>query len=293
MLIKMMSRPLSRPDLKQIITYVNQGRASFDDEPNFIIRYNTNGTNCKEVASDFKENNTLIKQGKGRRNGVVHIVLSWHIKELHLLNDRILFDFGKKFCGLINGENSLIFCRPHYDRQATHLHIVQSASLLNSGRSTRMSKARLKEIQIEMNRYQQQQYPKLKHSLLYLPELGKNKKSTLTGIPLPEKMKQVDGSIRIMERGKISMLEQVRNQLLGIAKNNPKKEDFIKAIGVEKNLSVYYRSNSEKPTGIITQTGKKFRFKRLAIDIENVQKQVNLYELEQFNNKNIEHDLER
>ena len=287
----MLSRPLSKPDLRQLISYINQSRKSFDDEPNFIIRYNTNGTNCKEVAEDFIYNNKFIKQGKGKRNGVVHIVLSWHKKEQHLLNDAILFDFGKKFCDLINGDNSLIFLRPHYDKKAIHLHIAQSASLLGSSKSTRISKARLKEIQIEMNRYQQSKYKDLKHSLLYLPELEKQKKSTLTGIPLPTKMKEVDGSIRAKKRGQISVLETLRLQLLELAKKHPKKEDFINTIENEKDISVYFRN--DKPTGIITKTGRKFRFKRLNIDIENLPKEIRLNELERLKNRESQQTLER
>ena len=291
MLIKMMSRPLSKPDLEQLISYINQKRKTFDDEPNFIIRYNTNGKNCKEVADDFIINNTFIKQGKGKRNGVIHIVLSWHKKEQHLLNDAILFDFGKKFCDLINGDNSLIFLRPHYDKEAIHLHIAQSASLLGSQRSTRISKARLKEIQIEMNRYQQTKYKDLKHSLLYLPELEKQKKSTLTGIPLPTKMKEVDGSIRAKKRGQKSMLEILKTKLIEVAKNYPNKKDFLNALEIETEFSVYLRNN--KATGIITDTGKKFRFSRLSFEIENLQKTVRLHELERLKKRNQERYLER
>jgi len=296
MLIKMMSRPLSRPDLHQLMTYINEGRESFENEPHFILRYNTSGNTTKDIADDFERNNSLIQKGKGKRNGVVHIVMSWHTKEQHLINNVMLSDFGRKFSNLINGENSLIFCRPHYDKEAIHLHIAQSASLLNSGRSTRITKARLKEIQIEMNEYQREKHPQLKQSILYLPDLEKSRKSNL-GIPLPEAMRETNGSFRTKSREKISQLETVRNQLLTIAKKFPQKHGFIKAINREKILSVYYRGNSETPTGIITNTNKKFRFKRLALNIENLTRDVRLHELEkqQHRSRDNEHNqsLER
>jgi len=292
MLIKMMSRPLSRPDLHQLITYINQGQESFDNEPHFMIRYNTTGNSAKKVSDDFKQNNSLIKQRKGKRNGVVHIILSWHEKEHHLLDDTKLFDFGQKFCELINGDNSLIFCRPHYDKKNIHLHIAQSASLLNSGRSTRISKARLKEIQIEMNKYQKEYYKELKHSLLYLPELEKSRESSL-GIPLPDGLKEVDGSIRAKMRGTTSQLEILRNQLLKLAKKYPEKQRFLKSINSESKIAVY--SRNAKPTGIITETGKKYRFKRLALDIDNLSRVVRLHELDKIKNRDNQQDqaLER
>ncbi len=292
MLIKMMSRPLSRPALHQLMRYINEGRESFENEPHFILRYNTSGNTTKEIADDFTHNNSFIRRGKGKRNGVVHIVMSWHKKEQKLIDDSMLSDFGRKFAELINCENSLIFCRPHYDKEAIHLHIAQSASLLNSGKSTRISKARLKEIQIEMNEYQREHYPQLKHSLLYLPDLERTKESSL-GIPLPESIRETDGSIRAKMRGKVSQLETVRNQLLAIAKKYPQKQDFIKAINNEKTLSVYYRRGSDTPTGIITSTNKKFRFKRLSLNIENLTRDVRLHELEKQQNRNRDNELNK
>ncbi len=40
-----------------------------------------------------------------------------------------------------------------------------------------------------------------------------------------------------------------------------------------------YRNGADTPTGIITDTNKKFRFKRLALNIENLQRDVSLNEL--------------
>ncbi|SDR66939.1 Relaxase/Mobilisation nuclease domain-containing protein [Polaribacter sp. KT25b] len=290
MLIKMLSRSLSRPNLPQLIRYINEGKTHFDNEKNFILRHNTLGKNTKEVAEDFKQNNKFIKQGKQKRIGVQHIILSFHPKEKLFLNTEKLFGFAQKFSELMNFNSAITFGRVHFEKENIHLHFAVSASQFGNGKSRRISKQRLKEIQIDMNRYQQK-FPELKHSLLYLPELEKSKKSTLTGIPLPEKMKETDGSIRAKKRGQKSLLENIKEKLISIAKKYPKKEDFLKSIEKEEDFSVYTRNG--KPTGIITETNKKFRFTRLLIDIENLKKEVRLYELEQLKNRDQERSIEK
>ena len=283
MLLKVLSRKLSRPDLPQLIRYINQGRPSFQNEPNFIISYNTTGKTTKEVANEFKRNNDHIPKHKGR-NGVLHLMASWAKKERHLMNDDILRAFGYKIGELFNADQALMWGRPHYDKENVHLHFALSASWLDSGRSTRISRERLKEIQIELNEMQRDLYPQLKHSLLYLPELEQFHRKTLTGIPLPEKMKEKDGSVRAKMRGEQSVLDHLRERLLGLAKSHPRKLDFIRAINQQDDIAVYHYRN--KPNGIIVKsTGKKYRFKRLSIDLDALTRDVKLHQLEQQHNQ--------
>lgn len=278
MLVKSVTRDLKNPELHQLIKYVNEKRESFKNEPHFCLRYNTTGNTAKEIAKDFERNNKFIKKRKGKQVGVYHFILSFHPKEKHLLDDAKLFDFGQKFCELIEADKAIVFARPHWEKHNAHLHFSVSASAYGSGASRRLSKAKWKQIQIAINKHQKEHYKELKHWLLYLPELEKSRESNL-GIPLPKGLKETDGSIRSKQRGKVSQLETVRNQLLTIAKEHPKKQDFIKAINREKRFSVYYRGNSDTPTGVITERGKKYRFKRLALDIENLQRDVRLNDL--------------
>lgn len=284
MLVKSLTRDLKNPELHQLVRYVNEKQESLEKEPHFCLRYNTTGNTAKDIAADFEKNNEFIKWRDSKQIGAYHFILSFHPKERQLLNNAILFDCGQKFCELMEADKSIAFLRPHWEKDNIHLHCAMSPTEYNSGRSRRMSKARWGKVQIAMNEFQKERYPALKHSLLYLPELGKSRKSSL-GIPLPDTLRETDGSIRAKQRGKMSQLEIVRDKLLEIAKNYPEKQDFIKAINREKALSVYYRSGADTPTGIITDSNKKFRFKRLALNIENLTRNVRLYELEKQQNK--------
>jgi hypothetical protein len=292
MLVKSVTRGLKNPELHQLIKYINEKRESLENEPHFCLRYNTSGKTAKEIAKDFEKNNQFIKRRNSKQIGIYHFILSFHSKERYLLDDSKLFDFGQKFCQLMNADKSLAFLRPHWEKDNIHLHCAMSASHFGNGKSRRMSKAKWKEVQIAMNEFQKEHYKELKHSLLYLPELEKSRVSSL-GIPLPEAMRETDGSIRAKSRGKISHLDTVRNQLLELAKKYPQKNEFIKAINQEKTLSVYYRGNSQVPTGIVTNTGKKYRFKRLALDIENLQREVRLNELNIQQNKQRNNEREQ
>jgi len=292
MLIKSLTRGLKNPQLHQLMRYINEQEESLDKEPHFCLRYNTSGITAKEIAADFGKNNTLIKQRKGKQIGVYHYVLSFHPKERHLLDNAKLYDFGQKFCELMQADKAIAFLRPHWEKDNIHLHCAMSATVFGSGKSRRMTKSKWKEVQIAMNEFQRQQYRELSHSLLYLTELEKSRVSSL-GIPLPEAMRETDGSIRAKSRGKSSQLDHLRNRLLTIAKQYPTKQAFIKAVNTEKNISVYYRRNSDTPTGIITKNGKKYRFKRLAIDIDHLQREVRLHELQRQQEKNRDNQREQ
>ena len=299
MLIKMLSRSLSKPQISQLLKYINEGRESFEQEQHFITRHNTVGNTTLEISRDFEKNNKLIKKRKGRQVGIQHIILSFHPKEKHLLNNEKLFSFSQKFAELMDFDRAITFGRVHYEKHNVHLHFAVSASIYGSGKSRRISKAKLKEVQQEMNRYQQREFPELKHSLLYLPELKRERKRTISGIPLPEKMQEVDGSIRAKIRGQKSKLEILRNRLLTIAKKFPKEQDFIRAIQNEKGLEVYHYRNRINGIKVleINRNGqeiiKKYRWKRLAIDLGNLQRDARLNELEKIQNRDNERSLER
>ena len=290
MLVKSVTRDLRKPELHQLIKYINEKRESLENEPHFCLRYNTTGNSAKEIAKDFEKNNEFIKRRNSKQIGAYHFILSFHPRERHLLDDSKLFAFGEKFCELMQADKSLAFLRPHWEKDNIHLHCAMSPSEFGSGKSRRMSKEQWKQVQIGMNEFQRDFHKELKHSLLYLPELEKSRESSL-GIPLPEKMREVDGSVRSKIRGKKSQLEIVRNQLLEIAKKHHSKQNFIRAVNNEKTISVYLRNNL--PAGIITGTGKKFRFKRLALDIDNLQREVRLNELKIQQNKNRDSEREQ
>ena len=272
----MMSRPLYKPKLEQLMLYINEGKETFDEEPHFIIRYNTTGNNPKAIANDFRVNNTHIKKRKGRQIGVQHIILSWHPKEKRLLNDAKLFAFAQKFSEEMDFDRAITLGRVHNETSNTHLHFAVSASQFSSGKSRRISKAKLKEIQQEMNRFQKTKFPELKHSLLYLPELQKIKTTEL-GIPLPKMMRDTDGAVHTRKRGGQSQLESIRSTLMGLAKLYPNKDTFLAAIDEQEHIAVYHRN--AVPQGIIMASGKKYRFNRLAIDPDNLKRAVRLYNL--------------
>ncbi len=240
MLIKMLHRKLSNPGLFQLATYINQGRELLENEPDFAIRYNTNGETMRAIAEDFQRNNTLIPKRKNR-NGIGHYIISFHPQEKRRLNSEKLFTIAQKFCEEIEADKKIVFARPHFDRANYHVHFMVSASKFGSGKSSRISKPRLRAIKQEMDRFQQQNFPELKQSLLHLS--GKEvAKSSLTGIPLPQKFKESDGSLRVKRRRKISQLDSIRKTLVDIGKQYPDKEAFLIALKQQGIETYQYRN---------------------------------------------------
>ena len=273
----MHTRPLHSPGLHQLAWYINEKQESLENEPHFAIRYNTTGETAKTIAQDFQSNNALIKKRKSKQVGLYHTILSFHPKEKSLLDNEKLFAFAKAYCDLIEADKAVVFGRPHFEKHNVHLHFMSSASELGSGKSRRISKARLKEIQVAMNRFQQREYPELKHSLLYLPELKKTK-SVFEGIPLSEKFRESDGSLRVKARGQVSKLDSIRKILADLAKTYPEKAVFLTALEQEGIITYQYRN---RMNGILIG-GKKYRWKRLGVDLENLPAFSRTHALEQL-----------
>ncbi len=289
MLIKFLTRSSKRPALHQLIQYVNQGKEYLAANTDFILTNIPGETTAKGVSRHFVENNKLIKKRRGKQVAAYHIVLSWHPDERKFLDNETLLTFAKKFYQLYDGDRALSFITVHRDTDNWHLHCAFSASERGSGKNRRISKAALRDLQIEMNEFQRDHFPHLDKSLLYLPGLKRNQKKILGEIEvtLPEKLRHPDGSYRAKKRGDASVLESLRHRLYTIAKKHPSRESFLYALERQTDLKPYlYR---DKPRGIITPSGKKYTYRRLAIDdLNHLSRFVRAYEMEKLREKSLE-----
>ena len=276
-LIKYLTRDARRPGLLQLVNYVFEGTKSVPDDRSFHLLHNVSGITTQEIAKQFREHNKqYLKIRKSKTVGVYHIIISWHVDEKEKLNDTTLRAFAEKFVGM--NPSAMYVIRAHYERDNIHLHVIQSATEYGSRTSMRLSKAELKHLQQEINRFQQERFPELDKSVLYLDERKREKVSDL-GIPLPSRLEfKSDGEYRIKRRKKKTHKEILRTELASLCRPGMSEAAFLQAVEQHAEIELYQRG---KHKGVIW-SGRKFRLKTLGIDPQNLREFTRMARLEKL-----------
>ncbi len=151
----------------QLINYI--GRENSVEENTLPIRIFHNlfpSDELEDIVTQFAENDTHRKHPK---NGVTinHEILSFSPKDAHALTPDILEDLTSVYLHL-RAPDSLGFAQVHHDKDHVHVHIAISANEYKSSKSTRLSRTEYRHVRTEIERYQQDAYPEIEHSMVYL-----------------------------------------------------------------------------------------------------------------------------
>lgn len=238
-MIKSMSR--KKPNFRNLIAYMEKGGNPL------VIGQNLRTTNLKNiwnVGNEFIKNYKYCPQ---RKNGIAlyHEILSFSGKDTAHLTPQILEDLSTRYLAK-RAPNALAYARIHHDKAHIHIHIMISANLIESPQKLRLSKAEFQTIKKELEAYQKEKYPFLKHSLCQ-----ENK---------PER--SISGSEgELLRKGKVSQKERVI-RVFTKALECLNENDFLQGLK-NHNLELYQRG---KNYGVIdTQTKRKYRLKTLGL----------------------------
>ncbi|MGC4100874.1 relaxase/mobilization nuclease domain-containing protein [Ferruginibacter sp.] len=222
-----------------------------EQQASFIIRHNLRSkTVLKNFIKEFQENEKyrLVK----RKNSVklFHTILSISNKDKSYVSDEMLKDLAQKFIEL-RGSNNLYLGTKHEEGvDHIHMHLIVSGTQLN-GRSSRISKQKFHSIKLALQKYQQEKYPELIHSL---PEHGKGKKIIKENL-----IEQVKANRQTDKLALLGSLEK-------IYASSKSKEHFLEQLKTAGH-SVYLRNGRVQG---VTFNEKKFRFSRLGFDDEKL-----------------------
>ncbi len=211
----------------------------------FVIKHNMRSRSINGYIKELELNEAgRLRQSKNQI-AAYHTILSWSPKDAHLMNDAMLKEIAKEYIKL-RGENIMVVGTKHVEKEHIHLHLAESATLLN-GKSSRMSKQEFAAIKIKLQEFQKERYPILKNSL---PEHGKRTNKTkgdFSKNKRPERTSSRDKLIQLIETN---------------VKRSSNTEQFLSSLNKE-GISPYYRAG--KLTGVEYE-GLKFRFSRLGYD---------------------------
>ena len=157
--------------LNYLFKYISEKDKIQEYKP-FIVRHNVRSSTIAGYIKEFAAVEQLRLHKRIGQVNVHHSILSFGKLDAPKLNDSILRNLAKQYIKL-RGELNLYVITKHLDREHIHLHVAMSATQVN-GKSSSISKARFAEIKQELDRYQQEKYPELVHSL---PQHGKQKEA--------------------------------------------------------------------------------------------------------------------
>lgn len=251
MIIKSKGHRRSPGIFQYLVRYAYSDKDRATEENSFSFFHNILSRDVNSIVNEFETNDTFRKK---RTNGLAlhHIILSFNPEDSDNITLGMLNDLVQKFIEL-RGDDTLYFGRLHNSDGHPHVHLIMSANKYRSNQSTRISKKEFQRIHRELEAYQQQKYPELSQSLVKVGDIDFSNRPK--GLTEPEK--------HISSRGQNVQKVTLKNQILGLLRKSNTTADFYDLIR-EKGFDIYKRNG--KISGIISRSGRKFRFTTLGIN---------------------------
>lgn len=259
MIIKTLSRRGSGFD--KAISYVDKNQEQTEKSPlfdkDFRIYHNIIGYAKEDAIQAFKEN---YQHKKKRKNGISmhHEILSFHKDDN--VTQKAIEDLSQKYID-IRAKNALVYGAVHTDKNHVHCHLIISANEVGSSKSIRLNNKQFKEVRIQLEAYQQKQYPELHRSIVYLGrEHERNRKEQDTNSrdqKYVELQKRLEAEANNQNtRKKVTDKEKVYVYLHQAMQRAKSLDEFYQLVE-KQGLTIYERKN--KKIGV-TLKGRNYRF---------------------------------
>jgi hypothetical protein len=234
------------------LEYITRTEAIVTDKNNtpIIFKNNINGTSLLELETSFIANEANRKPRKGMVY-IYHDILAFSPLDKEKLNLKILEDLGMRYLQLRSEFSPAVFTA-HQDTDSPHLHFLIGPESI-TGKSARVSKAKLETIKISLQEYQIEKYA----DLVSVVEHGKHSKDYVK-----------NQEFRMSERtGRPSNKDIIKEKLSEAFAVSLSESEFYENIK-EQGLNVYERGG--KITGI-EDDDRKYRFSTLGYTNEKFQ----------------------
>lgn len=248
MIIKSMSRKTA--SFGQLLQYINAPELKGDSLAHNLI---SDPEDTSSVLGEFLGNARLLKQRK-RGNALFHEVLSFAPDDASALNATVIEDLTRRYLDL-RAPRALAYARAHFDVPCPHVHIVISSNDVSSSRRNRLSRSRFAQVKRELERYQLEKCPQLRHSLAHQEKKQGRPNSRREDERLRRRKRQGKSSA--------SAKEILKAKVRSMLRTSWSVGDFVSRLrGL--GLEMYVRG---RHAGIVdSQSGRRYRFKTLGLD---------------------------
>ncbi len=218
-----------------------------------MFLHNIRGTSKKEWVREFKQNESYRKHKRSDQAYVFHEILSFSNADKEKINETILKDIVTEYIRL-RGKTGVFAGAVHYDKEHIHIHFCVSSVEFRTGKAFRLSPTQLRELKTTLQEFHIQKYPELTASIC---EHGKG------GEYLTDKEYQFKH-----RTGRKLLKEEIQHYVLKYFEESNSLKSFLEALR-EAGLHHYERKGVAMG---VTYLGTKFRFSRLGISKEDIEK---------------------
>ncbi|MET3539065.1 relaxase/mobilization nuclease domain-containing protein [Chryseobacterium limigenitum] len=281
MLIKILSR--KNKSFRSLIGYID--RQTEGQELYWNVPQNATS---ERLEKEFLENDTY--RSSQSKNSMYHHILSFSAKDKAVITPELLESVAQEYIVKANLENHLVYGRVHSDTEHYHWHLISSQNAYHSKKGFRLSKAELKNLQVQMEEFTRLQYPEIKYSYAY-----SGKRNLTLGLTTSKvTMKPTEQEFQMGKSERSTEKQELINYLKSLATQVHSPNDFEKAIEQDARYGFYtYRDNIH---GIMDkQNGKKYRLSTLfqTKDLTAIYRQLKSRHKELENQRENQQDKER
>lgn len=250
-LLKMLSRSRLYA-FENTLNYIhNENKAKTGTIPFSPVLHNIRADpDEKEKIIDAFIENEAYRPITQNRIYCFHTIISMSEKDKSKCTPQIMKAITEKYFELRG--DVLGYGVAHFNTDSPHVHILESATRYRKNKSSSLRKSELADLKLEMETYVTKElgleYSSIEHGKgkAYIKEQEEN----------------------LIKHGGVSIKEMVKQKVIESLKQASSLSEF-KELLHDHNLIHYERRSDGIPIGVISNSGKKYRFKTLDIHIED------------------------
>jgi len=239
------------PRYRQLLTYILQpvSHLTANERGEVVFKHNVFGDTCEQWSRQFVENEQYRRYRRRDSTMLVHEIISFHAADSQHVTNAFLKDFLNYYAQL-RADRSMFVGVVHRHQGNVHVHIGLHALNFRTGYSVTKKKPEYRSMLRSL-----QNWPQIVHSTI---DLNSSKERTYS-----------DKEYQLKRRtGKASSKDRLIAAIGALYQQSTSRKDFLNNL-TQQEIQPYYRR--DKLTGIITSTGRKFRFRTLGISDDMLQ----------------------
>lgn len=249
-IVKILAR--HSPTYGALLHYITKADKGKDQNPPRILTHNIRGTSIKEMEREFMENETFRRISRADQVYLFHEIVSMSALDKETITEDLLLQVAEQYIAL-RGREGVYVAALHADKDHYHWHFAVSSLEYRTGKAFRVSPKELHELKVNLEAFTKQ-FPELQHSHC---NHGSGREYV------------TDREWHARQKPQRNLIkEEIQEKVKDLFVQSKTQQEFLQQL-TEAGIPHYERNGI--PTGIVHESGMKFRFSRLDIDKEELQ----------------------
>lgn len=236
--------------LTQTLAYISREAGNAEITP---ILHNLRSTprDHEAIAHEFLTNEAYRKITSNRLY-CFHTIISLADLDQEKATPEVLQEIANKYLELRG--DILAYAIPHLDTASHHIHVLESGTRYRENKSSGLRKQELHNLKMELECFIEERFPQLEHSKV---KHGKGKAY----------LKEAE--YQLIKRKGTSEREQLQKLVQRAYSTAKSKQQFLDTL-LDHGYTYYERNSDGIITGVLSESGRKYRFKTLGLSPDQI-----------------------